>query len=249
MLYQGDVGLYLSGSPVPVNMCAIYITQPTIKQIIQFGEVDFLMAVHLLTNIEDFLGDIRNQGNLELDAMSNFQILLMLVEQDPSIKKTLNTLFELIFPDYDIKYTKNSMNFSLRNDENKNMIGQITSFTFEIFQRAIKELFSLDGKANSDDYNPANEAAKEIAKKLKRGKQKINELAGKNNKGDMSLFGTYASILSIGMMIDINVFFNYTPFQLQDSFNRYLLKVKYDLYQKVSTTPMMDTSKMEEPEE
>lgn len=249
MLYQGDVGLYLSGSPVPVNMCAIYITQPTIKQIIQFGEVDFLMAVHLLTNIEDFLGDIRNQGNLELDAMSNFQILLMLVEQDPSIKKTLNTLFELIFPDYDIKYTKNSMNFSLRNDENKNMIGQITPFTFEIFQRAIKELFSLDGKANGDDYNPANEAAKEIAKKLKRGKQKINELAGKNNKGDMSLFGTYASILSIGMMIDINVFFNYTPFQLQDSFNRYLLKVKYDLYQKVSTTPMMDTSKMEEPEE
>lgn len=249
MLYQGDVGLYLSGSPVPVNMCAIYITQPTIKQIIQFGEVNFLMAVHLLTNIEDFLGDIRNQGNLELDTMSNFQILLMLVEQDPSVKKTLNTLFELIFPDYEIKYTKNSINFSLREDENKNMIGQITPFTFEIFQRAIKELFSLDGKANGDDYNPANEAAQEIAKKLKRGKQKINELAGKNNKGDMSLFGTYASILSIGMMIDINVFFNYTPFQLQDSFNRYLLKVKYDLYQKVSTTPMMDTSKMEEPEE
>ena len=185
MLYQGDVGLYLSGSPVPVNMCAIYITQPTIKQIIQFGEVNFLMAVHLLTNIEDFLGDIRNQGNLELDTMSNFQILLMLVEQDPSVKKTLNTLFELIFPDYEIKYTKNSINFSLRKDENKNMIGQITPFTFETFQRVIKELFSLDGKANGDDYNPANEAAQEIAKKLKRGKQKINELASKNNKGDM----------------------------------------------------------------
>lgn len=249
MLYQGDVGLYLSGSPVPVNMCAIYVTQPTIKQILQFGEVDFLMGVHLLTNIEDFLGDIRNQGNLELDAMSDFQILMMLVEQDPSVKKTLSILFELIFPDYEISYTKNSMNFSLRDDEQKKMIGQVTPFTFNMLQIVIKELFSLGGKTNGDDYNPANEAAQEIAKKLKRGKQKINELAGKNNKGDMSLFGTYASILSIGMMIDINVLFNYTPFQIQDSFNRYLLKVKYDLYQKVSTTPMMDTSKMEEPEE
>jgi hypothetical protein len=50
------------------------------------------------------------------------------------------------------------------------------------------------------------------------------------------------------MNIDINTIYNYTPFQLYDAFNRYWKKVSNDFYTKVSTTPMMDTSKMEEPE-
>ena len=48
--------------------------------------------------------------------------------------------------------------------------------------------------------------------------------------------------------MDINIFFNYTPFQLCDAFNRYFLKVQHDLYMKVSTTPLMDVSSMEQPE-
>ena len=49
--------------------------------------------------------------------------------------------------------------------------------------------------------------------------------------------------------MDINILYNYTPFQLQNAFNRYWKKVSSDLYQKVSTTPMMDVSKMEEPDD
>ena len=47
----------------------------------------------------------------------------------------------------------------------------------------------------------------------------------------------------------INVFYNYTPFQLYDAFNRYFAKVQSDFYTKVSTTPLMDVSKMETPED
>ena len=70
----------------------------------------------------------------------------------------------------------------------------------------------------------------------------------KNKKKANSIFGNYASALSIGLAIDINVIYNYTPFQLFDSIKRYTLKMAYDLYQKVATTPMMDVSKMDEPD-
>ena len=48
--------------------------------------------------------------------------------------------------------------------------------------------------------------------------------------------------------MDINIFFNYTPFQLYDAFLRYQKKISYDFYQKVATTPLMDVSKMDEPD-
>lgn len=248
MKCQGDTGLYLSGSPVPIPMCMIYVTQPKIKDIIQFNETDFLMGVQLLTHTEDFLGDIRSAGNSELAKLSDFQILLVMIDQDPSIKKYLNTLFELIFPEYNLKYTKNSIDFSLREDAENQLIGQITPFTFESFQKVLKELFGLQTDDNKD-YNPANAAAAEIAKKLKVGQDKKNKLQNKKTDKNVSLFGSYASILAIGMGMDINIFFGYTPFQLYDTFQRYWLKSKYDFYQKLVSTPMMDTSKMEEPEE
>ena len=51
------------------------------------------------------------------------------------------------------------------------------------------------------------------------------------------------------MNLDINVLFSYTPFQLYDAFLRYWKKVAYDIYQKVSTTPLMDVSKMDTPDD
>ena len=47
--------------------------------------------------------------------------------------------------------------------------------------------------------------------------------------------------------MDINIFYNYTLFQLYDSFLRYTTKIQYDFYMRVSTMPMMDTSEMKEP--
>ena len=69
------------------------------------------------------------------------------------------------------------------------------------------------------------------------------------NSGQVSqsLIGSYTSILSVGMGMDINIFYNYTLFQLYDSFLRYTTKMQYDFYMRVSTMPMMDTSEMKEP--
>lgn len=245
MKYKGDIGLYLSGAPIPLPECALYLTQPTIKQIVQFGETNFLMGVQLLGQTDEYFKEIK-EGNPELKNKTDFQLLMVLINEDRNVQKYINTFFELTFPDYEVKYDTNSINFMLKESENKQICGMITMYSFECFQNAIKELFvvSVDEK---NDYNPANEAAAKIAEKLKKNRQKINEQEGSND--NVSLFGTYASILAIGLQMDINLFFNYTPFQIVDSFKRYWEKDKCDFYRKVSTTPLMDVSKMEEPEE
>lgn len=244
MLYQGDIGLYLSGAPVPIPECVLFITQPTIKQIEQFGETDFLMAVQLLSETEEMLKSVR-EGNPELADISIFQLLLASIEADESIKNNLDIFFELVFPEYNIYYEKNSINFSFKNNEDEKIInGMVTIYSFEKFQRVIKELFSID-TTNEKDFNPVNDQAAEIARKLKKGREKRSD--NKNSK--MSLYGTYASILAIGLQMDINIFFNYTPFQIIDAFKRYWEKDKSDLYRKISTTPLMDVSKMDAPEE
>lgn len=246
MKYKGDIGLYLSGAPIPLPECALYLTQPTIKQVVQFGETNFLMAVQLLGQTDNYFKEIK-EGNPELAQKTDFQILMVLINEDKNVQKYLDTFFELTFPDYDVIYDKNSINFSLKASEKQQISGMITMYSFECFQTAVKELFVIQSDQR-EDYNPANEAAARIAEKLKKARKILGEQKD-SGEDNVSLFGTYASILSIGLQMDINLFFNYTPFQIVDSFKRYWEKDKYDFYRKVSTTPMMDVSKMEEPDE
>lgn len=224
--------------------CALFVTQPTVKQITQFGETTFLTAVHLLGETEKYLEDIR-AGNPELARKSDFQLLMMLIIEDPGMRSYIDIFFELVFPDYDVKYEKNSINFFLKELESKDPSGMVTMYSFQKFQQVISELFivPIDPK---EEYNPANEAARKIAEKLKKGKEKTQVSSGNEIN---SLYGTYASVLSVGMQMDINIFFSYTPFQLMDSFKRYFEKEKCDYYKKLASTPMMDISKMDEPED
>ena len=45
--------------------------------------------------------------------------------------------------------------------------------------------------------------------------------------------------------MDINVFYNYTPFQLYDAFNRFLAKMARDKYESMLMIPFADTSKIQ----
>ena len=63
------------------------------------------------------------------------------------------------------------------------------------------------------------------------GKMKKN---GKDEKDtNISLYKRYASIMSIGMKMDVNIFLNYTVNQLETQFKRYTLWAKWDSYFKM----------------
>jgi hypothetical protein len=247
MIYKGDIGLYLSGGPVVVPWCGIYITQPRIKDISQFGEQSFFMALSLLTKTDRYAKDIK-KGNSQLEDMSDFQILMLMVEAQPmEIKPLMDKFFKLVCPSYKVKYSKNTMDFFQDIDGESRRVGQITPFNFERLQLVIRELFSVE--SSDEDYNPANEKAEEIMRKIQAGKDKIAAQRGQTSTTETtSLFGTYISILSVGMNMDMNVLYNYTPFQIYDTFNRYTAKMADDFYRKIATTPLMDVSKMDEPD-
>lgn len=242
---KGDkrkIGLILSGQPLPIEGANIFMTQPKVKDIVLFGEDDFLVAIQMLIEMEQFSENIK-QGNFELNILSDFQLLLIMIEQDPTVKKMIFDLFELIFPDYEIKISEGAIDFIFEDQ----IVGRIHSFNFESFQNILHDVFIPQGDNEREpDYNPANDAAAQIMEKIKRGRKKVHAQQAAS-EGDQSLFAIYCSTLSIGMHMDVNIFYEYTPFQLYDAFKRFFSKEASDFYMRVSSMPLMDTSKMEAP--
>lgn len=247
---KGDktqIGLILSGQPLMIKELNIFITQPKIKDIVLFGEDDFLTGVQILTNIDQFT-EIIKQGNPELNMISNFQLLLILIDEDSTVKKIITDLFSLIFPNYKICITENSIDFLIKDDSQK-VIGRITPFNFEQLQIMLNDVFVPQGDNEREpDYNPANEVAEKIAEKIKKGRQKVHQQKSEI-EGPHSIFADYCSTLSVGLHMDINILFSYTPFQLYDVYRRFFAKEQSDYFKRLASMPLMDISKVEEPSE
>jgi hypothetical protein len=196
--------------------------------------------MQLFGNLDDNIIKLRELNPLT-EQFTDFQLLMAMINQDDKIKKNVNDFFELIFPFYIVKVRDNDICFY----QNEQRVGMVNLYNYKIFCDTIDKLFGLP--IDKKKYNPANKKAEVLAKKFKERAEILAKQKGKADESP-SLFGSYISILSIGMNLDINILFSYTPFQLYDLFNRYWKKVQSDFYQRVSTMPMMDTSKMEEPE-
>ena len=240
-----EVALYLSGQSVPIIECNIVLYQPTIKEIVIFGEDDFLSLCAMFGQTEKFLKDAK-KGNPELENYSNLQILLAIIMQDMRLFASCQQFFELLFPIYEPIFSENDIQFKLKNEEK--YVGALTPFNFEIFGEKLKDLFLIPSAQDEIEYNPEGEKAIKIAEKIMEGRKKLAEIKSSSD-GNNSLFGSYISILSIGIPMDMNVLYGYTPFQIYNLFTRYWAKVQSDFYQKIATTPMMDVSKMKAPEE
>lgn len=249
MATKGDFGRILSGIPIQIQGANVAMTQPTVRQICAFGEDEFFLGVNLFLNADLMAKDVR-EGNSRLAMLSDFQVLIVILQNDITAKQSFQNLFDLIFPGYVCSLAPGCIEF--RVEEKGRMVGRLDPMNFESFQNCLKTLFlPADAKDSKEyDYNPSNSKAAEIAEKFKKADEKRRAMRAKkeNDNAPSSLFAVYTSSLAIGLGIDINILFEYTPFQLYDAFTRYHKKVAYDMYQKVSTTPMMDVSKMEEPE-
>lgn len=249
MAIKGDkreLGLILSGQPLPIKDANIFVTQPKIKDIVLFGEDNFLVSVQMLVSMSQFADQVK-QGNSELNIISDFQLLLIMIDEDPTIKNMVLSLFTLIFPEYKVNFTENTIDFFFSDEDQDHLVGRIHPFNFENLQNVLNDAFIPQGDNEREpDYNPANEMASKIAEKIKRGREKIHAQKA-TVEGDHSIYADYCSTLSIGMHMDVGIFFNYTPFQLYDAYRRFFSKEQSDFYMRVSSMPMMDTSKMEAP--
>lgn len=219
---MNDIRLALMcGTDIPIPECQLIIRQPVIKEIALIGEREFFSGIQTLCIDKNMV----SQENEVLNGTSNFEIFMTIMkdEQGQEKKKILQQIFPLFFPQYKISFMPRGLVF-IQND----FILTIDDTNFQYLQEIVGKICCLKSDTGQKtSFNPANDAAKKIAEKLMRGRQKVAEQKGES---DTSIFTQYLSILTIGLnSMSIQDLMNLTIFQMYDLIERYSLYIDWDL--------------------
>lgn len=210
-----------TGVDIPIPECQIIIHQPTIKEISLIGEYNFLMGVQTLC-----LNKTMYVEEEYLDKTTNFQIFMALInsheEKCQEIKNIVFDIFTLLTPNYKVVFTPRTIVFK-KEEETFN----IDEDNFDFFQQVLKDIFCLQN-TDQNVYNPGNKAAKRIADKLMKGRQKVAQL--NQNQKSSSMFGQYLSILVVGLdSMSLKDCMELTMYQLYDLIERFNLYTSWDI--------------------
>lgn len=233
---------YLAGLPVEVPNGNIAIIQPSIKDILAvMTETEYLEAVSLLAKIEDIGMELRKNNKEVFGTTPTFIIFLNYITQVEGLYEKVEKLFGVILPELEPFVSNNMILFKIED----HIVGQITPMNYMEFSNIISDLFlPYVDKKDKVEYKAANAKAQAIIDKIKKGKEQLQK---QQDDKVGSIFASYASVLSVGLSIDLNAILRYTPFQLFDSYSRLYLKQDYEYYKRIASMPLMDASKMKVP--
>lgn len=233
--------ILLSGADIPFVEGQITIHQPTLKEISLIGEEALFAGCELLKFSKDML-TLEDQNHLS--HYTDFNILMSIInDNSESMQHSVSCaklVLQLLFPLYNIEYAQTGLFMRLWGEEE--VSGGIIEDNFLAFKKLINQMFCLEKSA--EEYNPQGELAKKIADKFKQRKQQLAELSSKPKK--VAIFSRYISILAVGEHKDINSLMQYTVYQLFDEFQRYQLKMGYDIFLKAR---LAGASDLKEPED
>lgn len=185
------------------------------------GESDFFVGVQCLTlNKSMFVEDKDVLVNT-----NNFQIFMKIMSEKEAKDKKVSTqqVLALLFPEYKVLFTPRSLLFQ---KDGENLI--IDDTNFENLQDILRLIFCSNSSNTQQAFNPANDAAREIAQKLMRGRERV--AAQKNEGGNTSIFSQYLSILTVGLQsMSLQNLMDLTMFQLYDLVERYHLYINWDI--------------------
>ena len=231
--------LLLSGNDIPFMEAQITIHQPTIKEIAYIGEEIFFTGCELINFSKNILSE---EDKVNLENKTNFDILIaILKERNAVMQKNRNCVemvLALIFPYYTIEISNDSI--ILEKDEESH---SINNDNFESFKLIFNQMFSFS-REETRDYNPSGDLAKKIAEKLKKRHQKLAEL--KQEKKKIDILSRYVSILAVGEHKDLNSLLNLSVYQLFDEFERFKLKMSYDIYIQAKMAGAKDLKEVED---
>lgn len=211
----------MCGTDIPVPECQLTIHQPKIKEIALIGEKDFLTGVQCLCLNKSMFA----QGESVLSNTTNFQIFMAIMSEKEGLEKkvAVQQTCTLLFPNQKVIFTPRSM---MVTGNGQNIL--IDENNFENLQQALSQICCLNSNSMStQNFNPADKKAKEIADKLMRGRQRV---AAQNGEQDVSIFSQYLSVLTVGIAsMSLNDVMNLTMYQLYDLIERYSLYTNWDI--------------------
>ena len=231
--------LLLSGNDIPFIEAQVTIHQPTIKEIAYIGEEAFFTGCELINFSKNILPE---QDKMNLEDKTNFDILIAILRERNAVmqrnRNCVEMVLALIFPWYTIDITSDAI--VLEKEEERHLIN---NDNFETFKTIFNMMFSFS-KDESRDYNPSGGIAKRIAEKLKQRHQKLAEL--KEGKQKIDILSRYVSILAVGEHKDMNSLLNLSVYQLFDEFERFKLKMSYDIYFQAKMAGAKDLKEVED---
>ena len=211
----------MCGTNIPIPECQLIIRQPKIKEIALIGEREFFSGIQTLCIDKNMV----TQDEQILKETSNFEIFMAIMKDEQGLEKKqiIQQIFPLFFPSYKVNFMPRGLAFV----QDSNVI-TIDESNFGVLQEIVGKICCLKSDSSQKvAFNPANDAAKKIAEKLMRGRQKVAEQKG---EADSSIFTQYLSILTIGLnSMSIEDLMNLTIFQMYDLIERYSLYIDWDL--------------------
>lgn len=238
--------LLQTGADIPFPEGSVTIHQPTIYELSLIGgEETLFIGCELLKFSKDILN---SEDKNRLFSQSDFNILMSIMN-DKSGAMTFNVscakqVLDLIFPLYTVLITPGAIILQDR-ELSYEVRGQINETNFAAFKDILIQMFCLKHASDAQEYNAQGELAKKIAEKFQKRKEKLAEIKQTSSK-NMAIFSRYISILTVGERKDMNSFMKYTVYQLFDEFQRFELKMNYDLVFKLKLAGAKD---IQEPEE
>ena len=230
MMYSIDSLTLISGIDVPIPEIGVNIHQPTIREIAYIGEKSFYEAAQtIIIQKEDFINGLENitqEDKTALSLMSNFEIFLKLVEANPLSSTKVQMLLSLLFPDFNSSIEERFI--YLVNPKGQKSI-LINDSTFEILQEVITTILCLQSGNTKEEFNPQGDRAREIAEKIKRGRERAARLKGEK-KQQSNFLSKYISGLGIGTnTLNIHNVLDLTLYQLLNQLERYGLYTQYNI--------------------
>lgn len=211
----------MAGTDIPIPECQIVLHQPTIQEIAYIGETEFFTGVQCLCIHKAMC----IQDESLLATTTNFQVFMTVMTDHSTADKKQNVVdvLTVLFPAYKIMFTPRTL---LLNKEGANVI--IDENNFEFLQQILEQVFCLRS-TDQASFNPGNDAAKEIADKLMRARERVAKQKQAENGGG-STFSQYISILTVGLdSMSLKDCLNLTMYQLYDLVERYMLYVNWDI--------------------
>lgn len=231
-----DELLLMSGNDIPFYKAQVSIHQPQLKEIGYIGEENFHIGSHFLTFSKN---NLPSEDKINLENQSDFDIFMSIMNSHEQAKHKVDAMLvlALLFPTAKINIEKDKILLQL-----EEYSSSINKDNYDEFKSIINEIFCL-GNSESDNFNPADDLAKRIAEKIKKGQQKRQ--GKKEEIGKLSIYSQYISVLSVGLKKDMNELLKYTVYQIRDEYKRFILKQDFDIYLKAKLAGAKDLEEVE----
>lgn len=226
--------LLLSRNDIPFIEGGISIHQPTLKEIAFIGQKNFYIGCQYLTFSKEILNEKDKNHLIDVD---DFEILMTTIRQSDesninTIKNCMQMVLILLFPEYKVDFLPMSIMLSKVVQNDKKQQHFIEQNNFQSFKDILEEMFCLKSVLKTEEYNPGGPQAQALVQKFRQRQRKLIKMKRNNRQlqQTISILSQYLSILSVGLQKDINMLLEYSLYQLFEEYNRYRLKLDYDLF-------------------